>query len=510
MAITKVTRTLLSTGIVDNSNATAITIDSSENVGIGTGSPSGGAVGGKVLHLVNSGGTASLRVDRSDSTTAGTISLLDANSTHGLYGTGSKPMAFSTNSTEKMRIDSSGNVGIGTSSPSAVLETFGGTSFVGAKFKGYSSGKTALVGGDLNTVWFGDDDGSIGTVNNFNIRGAANTAKIVTNSIARVTVDGSGNVGIGTTSPSQLLTVSKAGDSYIQVNNSSAGFNTYLGTFTNESRIVCDGAKPIAFFVNGSRVVDFANGGNVGIGTSSPTDSYNYGKTLDIHGSTGAVTYLRDSDATSNFGFLAYDGGTTNRCVIGGGGTAYLRFISAGAECGRFDSSGNLLVGTTNSTFLNEGFRVFPTGSSGGTLVECFNDSGGTALFVGRGGSNGTCVDFRRGSSQVGTISVTTSATSYNTSSDYRLKDITGEARGLEVINELNPVAYNWKADGKADEGLIAQEVLDIVPNAVSGSEEEMYQMDYSKLVVHLVAGMKEQQTIIDDLKTRIETLENV
>jgi hypothetical protein len=53
------------------------------------------------------------------------------------------------------------------------------------------------VGGDLNTVWFGDDDGSIGTVNNFNIRGAANTAKIVTNSETRVTVDGSGNLMVG-------------------------------------------------------------------------------------------------------------------------------------------------------------------------------------------------------------------------------------------------------------------------------------------------------------------------
>jgi len=61
---------------------------------------------------------------------------------------------------------------------------------------------------------------------------------------------------------------------------------------------------------------------------------------------------------------------------------------------------------------------------------------------------------------------------------------------------------------GKADEGLIAQEVLDVVPNAVSGSEEEYYQMDYSKLVTHLVAGMKEQQTIIEELKARIETLE--
>jgi len=95
----------------------------------------------------------------------------------------------------------------------------------------------------------------------------------------------------------------------------------------------------------------------------------------------------------------------------------------------------------------------------------------------------------------------------YNTSSDARLKDVTGEARGLEVINELNPVAYNWKADGKADEGLIAQEVLDIVPNAVSGSEEDMYQMDYSKLVVHLVAGMKEQQELITTLQAEVALL---
>ena len=105
------------------------------------------------------------------------------------------------------------------------------------------------------------------------------------------------------------------------------------------------------------------------------------------------------------------------------------------------------------------------------------------------------------------TFAGTVTATAYNTSSDARLKDVTGEARGLEVINELNPVSYNWKADGKADEGLIAQEVQEIVPNAVSGSEEEHYQMDYSKLVVHLVKGMKEQQEQIESLKGEIANL---
>mgnify|MGYP003324678014 CR=1 FL=1 len=56
-------------------------------------------------------------------------------------------------------------------------------------------------------------------------------------------------------------------------------------------------------------------------------------------------------------------------------------------------------------------------------------------------------------------------------------------------------------------DGLIAQEVKELVPNAVSGSEEDMYQMDYSKLVVHLVAGMKEQQELITTLQAEVALL---
>ena len=77
-------------------------------------------------------------------------------------------------------------------------------------------------------------------------------------------------------------------------------------------------------------------------------------------------------------------------------------------------------------------------------------------------------------------------------------------------------IRYTWDVstvdtyptlDCKADEGLIAQEVKEIVPNAVSGSEDEHYQMDYSKLVTHLVAGMKEQQEQIESLKSEIAKL---
>jgi hypothetical protein len=177
------------------------------------------------------------------------------------------------------------------------------------------------------------------------------------------------------------------------------------------------------------------------------------------------------------------------------------------------NSSGNLLVGRTSTI-------SFGTNTADGAVISPSRldvSAASVARITQVRNSTGTFDRYYNAGNIVGSITCTTSATAYNTSSDARLKDITGEARGLEVINELNPVAYNWKADGKADEGLIAQEVLDIVPNAVSGSEEDMYQMDYSKLVTPLIKAIQElsdkvdnQQTIIDNLKTRIETLENV
>ena len=168
---------------------------------------------------------------------------------------------------------------------------------------------------------------------------------------------------------------------------------------------------------------------------------------------------------------------------------------AAPTERMRIDSSGNVGIGETS---LTAKLHIKADGGAAAPL-RINNTASGT-------GDNNSVI-FQRNGTNVGFIVVTGSTTAYNTSSDGRLKDVTGKARGLEVINELNPVAYNWKADGKADEGLIAQEVLDIVPNAVSGSEEDMYQMDYSKLVVHLVAGMKEQQAQIEALQSEINLL---
>ena len=256
------------------------------------------------------------------------------------------------------------------------------------------------------------------------------------------------------------------------------------------------------------------NLGDVGIQTPSPD-----GK-LHVKDSGGTSTALVLEHASNDVGkgaFLRFQASNQAGTIVDygqikseivnrgtGGHTGTLRFYTATGggltEKMSITATGNLLVGATSAT----------VGASSGTFVVGFagNVANGIKVYdsYSSAATNNALV-FIRGSSEVGTITTTTSATAYNTSSDARLKDVTGKARGLEVINALNPVAYNWKADGKADEGLIAQEVLDIVPNAVSGSEEDMYQMDYSKLVVHLVKAVKEQQEQIELLTTEINNL---
>jgi hypothetical protein len=298
-----------------------------------------------------------------------------------------------------------------------------------------------------------------------------------------------GNVGIGTASPATNLHIQSASEPAI----------TLFHTAVQAAQIGLDSSGSLTFGIDGStgatERMKINTSGDVGIGISSPTEK------LDVNGGTiirGALTNGASSgnglrfEHTSDIGQIySLDPSVAWRELRTN--ASQQTFYIAGGEKMRLDSSGNLGIGTSSPGGSKVVVEAVPSGT---TYLAKWSATGGTALYLEVGGS------------AVGSITCTTSATAYNTSSDARLKDVTGKARGLEVINELNPVAYNWKADGKADEGLIAQEVKELVPNAVSGSEEEMYQMDYSKLVVHLVAGMKEQQTLIESLTARITTLE--
>lgn len=106
--------------------------------------------------------------------------------------------------------------------------------------------------------------------------------------------------------------------------------------------------------------------------------------------------------------------------------------------------------------------------------------------------------------------SITTNGTSasYNTSSDARLKDVTGDAtNGLQTVLALRAGAWGWKATQQDDEGPIAQEVLDVFPSAVSGTEDGQYMLDHSKIVPVLIRACQQQHILIAALTARIAAL---
>jgi hypothetical protein len=130
--------------------------------------------------------------------------------------------------------------------------------------------------------------------------------------------------------------------------------------------------------------------------------------------------------------------------------------------------------------------------------------------------SDGQAVNFRRQGNTVGSVSVTTTATAYNTSSDYRLKeDVLQMTGALARVAALKPVTYKWKSDGSDGEGFIAHELQAVVPDCVTGEKDAVdaegnpvYQgIDTSFLVATLTAAIQEQQALIAALQADVAAL---
>jgi hypothetical protein len=200
-----------------------------------------------------------------------------------------------------------------------------------------------------------------------------------------------------------------------------------------------------------------------------------------------------------------------------------IAFAEGGTEAMRIDSSGKIIAGATTSA---SGSRFCSVSSTSGvdTNTSSILSTSGTRYHWG----------FQDGASSTerGTITTNGSATAYNTTSDYRLKEnILPMTGALATVQALKPVTYTWKESGDNSQGFIAHELQAVVPDCVTGEKDAVetysdedgneqtrpkYQsVDTSFLVATLTAAIQEMKAIIDaqsvtinDLKARVETLE--
>ena len=168
------------------------------------------------------------------------------------------------------------------------------------------------------------------------------------------------------------------------------------------------------------------------------------------------------------------------------------------------DSSGQLFIGTTS----------LPSAGSGGTGFRA-DSNGRRNLYLSTTATNNQGhITFLNPNGEVGSITTNGSGTTYNTSSDIRLKtNIEPINNSTQKIMAMNPVKHKWKADQDADavHGFIAQEMMEIMPEAVSGDPEgeEMMSMDYGRITPVLVAALQEANKKITDLENRIQEMES-
>jgi hypothetical protein len=475
-------------------------ITSTGNVGIGTSSPSS-----KLHVLAGNGDVAKISgATRSLYFGADSLGMMlgtgAAQTGSGFYfGEASNFIYAQTNSTERLRIDSSGNVGIGTSSPASKIHVSGS----GAQ----EIRLTRTGGGDRSYST------SIGGSLEYNIRDE-------TAGVNRLSISTAGNVGIGTsTIPTgvllgrQLVASSSTGAEIIAFREDTAvDVGDIVGAFligNSDTDGVEDhfvGMWGKVSSTNGSQNLHFAAGrsgyegdapqmtidssGNVGIGTSSPTSE------LTINGgATSTDVRLQNTNSGSGAG----NGLDIGLGSVGDNGYIYLYengyfyFATNATERMRIDASGNLLVGTTTNA---NNARVKIAFTHPGAVGAEFFPSGTTATQIRFNNSGGT---------QVGSITSSGAATAYNTSSDQRLKENIADADDAgSKVDAIQVRQFDWKIDGShQDYGMVAQELMTVAPEAVHQPEdpEDMMGVDYSKLVPMLI---KE----IQSLRNRVATLE--
>jgi hypothetical protein len=327
-----------------------------------------------------------------------------------------------------------------------------------------------------------------------------------------------GNVGIGTSSPAEKLEVfgttgmrANAGGYLLKFLNSSStselsGF-IYDNNQDNIEFTAYDSSYALTFKTANTERMRIDTSGNVGLGSNAISSYTNY-KTLTIdHDTTGSILQL--NGATSGHYHLVQNNNGSMIISADQGnavGSTTINFLTDGTERARIDSSGNLLVGkTVTGQVLTNGIELKPGNAS--YISACGDQAANPPLYLANKAASGTrnLAYFYGTSTLVGSITHNGTNTAYNTSSDARLKENIADAEDAGAkVDAIQVRQFDWKEGGAhQDYGMIAQELMNVAPEAVSGDPEsdEMMGVDYSKLVPMM---LKE----IQSLRARVHALE--
>jgi len=555
-------------GLLTN-GSTKMTITSGGNVGIGTTAPAE-----KLTVYTGTNYAAAFNTTSIESTTTrislgalttsggGTGGSVAIGCEHYHAGTSNSSLLFYTyggSFAERMRISPIGNVGIGTTSPDAIFHVARASSGgVGGQVVIDNPASSAL--GNTVEISFLTDAGASGAgtrnarilaVNENAGNGAANMQFHTwdgSSSAERMRITSAGNVGIGTPSPTSIgayrsLTLNGTDGSLIDLRfNANDNGRIYSSSDTAVGIESLSTTLPLVFKTqNGSGSTErmrITPGGHVGI-KIAPNSGWGSAMTALQIGTGGVLDNWTGSNSSMSIGVNYYDNGsgsqlrlyTNSASKIGFNGNTISFSNAASSSAGStitwaermiISSSGTLYLNTdvnplTNATPL---LGIVAGAATDAVNIKHTQNGNNTLNIWQTGTSTFSALAFYKGDSQniQGTISVSTSAVNYTSTSDYRLKEnIVPIENGIDRLMQLKPSKFNWIETGNEAEGFIAHELQEIFPDAVTGEKDAVYSstgnikpqsVDYGRITPLLVKALQEQQTLIESLKSRIEILE--
>jgi hypothetical protein len=369
---------------------------------------------------------------------------------------------------EKMRIDSSGRVGIGTTTANAKLEVAGGNIRL--------DNNQGLEWGGANNYIYGNE--------------STDFIAIATNGNERSRIDSSGRLLVGT-STARSNFYNSSNSARFQIEGSGSNDNYALSIVSN-----------FAGSTNGAQVL-LAKSGGASVGSTTLVSDGNIIGAISFQGADG-TEFVPAASISSEVDGTPGANDMPGRLMF----STTADGAASPTERMRINNAGQILINSTSglsgAPFINVAFN------SSTNSAFCSDDTSG--------GSGVQHFRFFSAGAQVGYISTTTTTTAYVTSSDYRLKEnVVQISNSIARLQQLKPSCFNFIAEpGRTIDGFIAHEAQAVVPECVTGEKDAVdddgnpvYQgIDQSKLVPLLTAALQEAIAKIEALETRLSALE--